>query len=282
MIIISVNAGSTIRVQQEIRNLKEGFKKLVTATRSAIEKKRYSVNELLDQIIYLPVDFEARDVKYLSENADNLRESKSVPAVLDRLSFHWDYLHPDIYRELIFDFQLSSVTSILAVYQKELEVFLDQTLLKVFCEVERMRRQYINPPQGFTQLLTGHCWIPPVYLSQLERFRQEFASYLCLKQAAVIVVGILKGSVITTMLVPEVIELKIKSLDPEFIKEHSIVHMEFKGSVVYSEVSIIGVSLGEHHSVTYFTFRSEFSILKNIPESVKGLPNVCCITHLRV
>ena len=83
----------------------------------------------------LPVDFKEHDELYLTKHSDNLRESKSVAAVFDRLRFHWDYLHPDLYGHLIAEFELSQVSPMLEEYQINLCEFLDQMLLKDFCEV---------------------------------------------------------------------------------------------------------------------------------------------------
>ena len=74
--------------------------------------------------------------------------------------------------------------------------------------------------------------------SHLQVFRRKFADYCGLKSCAVMVVGIVEGSIVITMLVPESVESTIRSLDPEFIEVHSITHIMFKGFAVYSQVSI--------------------------------------------
>ena len=163
--------------------MKRELARLKIATCSAIVNEGTSVGMLLDQIMILPIliDVEEHDEEYLTKHTDNLRESKSVPAVFDCLHFHWDYLHPDIYDYLITEFNLSSVSPRLATYQRELDAFLDGTLLKVFCKVEKMRKRHINPPTGFTKLVTEHRWNPPVYLRAVENFRKDFADYFNLR-----------------------------------------------------------------------------------------------------
>ena len=121
-----------------IKILKKAFAELKNATRTAIETIGTSVRKLIDKIMDLPVDFEEHDELYLTEHSDDLRESKSVAAVFDRLRFHWDYLHPDLYAHLIAEFELSSVSPMLEAYQKDLSEFLDRMPLKEFCDVQKM------------------------------------------------------------------------------------------------------------------------------------------------
>ena len=75
-----------------------------------------------------------------------------------------------------------------------------------------MRKRHIKPPSAFTQLVTEHDRKPPVYLrGDVENFHREFADYFNLRQCAVLVEGIVQGSVFITLLVPVSIALKVKS-----------------------------------------------------------------------
>ena len=74
-------------------------------------------------------------------------------------------------------------------------------------------------------------------LRHVEDFLRAFADKYNLKRCAVIVVGMDRGSVVITLLVPESIELKITSVDPEFISSHGIIHMIFNDITVYPQVS---------------------------------------------
>ena len=237
-----ISESSVEKVRQEIKDMKNKFAELKNATCSAVEKEKIHVSMLVDKIVDLPVDFEEHDQNYLKEHSENLRNCPSVPALFVHLRFHWDYLHPDLYSHLVEEFKLSSVSPKVEVYQRNLDGFLDRTPLEEFCEVEKMRQRHINcnTPEGFAQIVTGHCWDPPIYLRDIENFRVELADYFCLKKCAVMVVAMLKGSAILAMWVPESIESKIKSVDPNFISKHAIVYMEFQCSVVY-KVSIIMV-----------------------------------------
>ena len=222
-------------VEQDIVSLRRHFKNLKTTACMAVEKKGVDVTELIDGIIDLPA-VEEQDNDFFMKRADDIRKSESVPAVFDRLHRHWDYLHPDIYGHLIAEFSLTDVSPKLAKYQRELDLFLDITLLTEFYRVEGRRRP-VHPPANFALLVTKHIRPPPVYLRDVEIFRREFADYCGLKRCAVMVVGIVEGSIIITMLVPESVESTIRFLDPEFIKVHSINHIMFKDFTVCCQVN---------------------------------------------
>ena len=235
--LYSVFIIAVTNVEQDIKSLRKDFAKLKNATCTAVENKGIGVRKFINRIVDLPVNLERQDKEFFIERADVIRKSESVPAVFDRLRFHWDYLHPDIYGHLIDEFSLTDVSPTLTNYQNELDLFLSQTLLTEFCKVEG-EGESVDPPSNFKYLVTTHLCPPPVYLRHVEVFRRKFANYCGLKSCAVMVVGIVEGSIVITMLVPESVESTIRSLDPEFIKVHSITHIMFKGFTVYSQVSI--------------------------------------------
>ena len=221
--------------------MKNKFAELKKATCSAIAKQGIPVDELVTTITDLPIDFEKCDIDFLEERSNNLYSCQSIPALFVHLRFHWDYLHPDLYRHLIKEFNLLSLNPNVQAYQSDLDDFLDRTLLKDFCVVEPPRQRYIdcrNAPKGFVQCVTGHCWDPPVFLRRVEDFRQGFADYFGLKQCAAMVVSMIKGSVILAMWVPKSIKSKIESVDPNFLSKHIIVFMEFQCNIVYMKVSV--------------------------------------------
>lgn len=224
--------------------MKNKFAELKNATCSAIVNQGILVDTLVTKITDLPIDFEECDKDFLETHSNELRNCPSVPDLFVRLRFHWDYLHPDLYGHLIEEFNLLSLNPNVQAYQKDLDDFLDRTLLEDFCVVEPLRKRHINcqnAPEGFVQCVTGHCWDPPVYLRDVENFRLDFADYFCLKKCAVMIVGIIKGSVILAMWVPKSIKSKIESLDSNFLSKHTIVFMEFHCKIIYMVSVIINI-----------------------------------------
>ena len=234
---------SGCNVLKDICTIKKKFSNLKMATRLNIQEKvpDNNVGHLVDTIMNLPVVFEHDDEEYLSEKCSTLRKAESVPAVFDHLSFHWDYLHPDLYSYLIDEFNLSHLLPTITQYEMDLDEFLNKTPLKEFCKIEKKRKfdMSVNFIQKeFAKLVTGHCWSHPVYLSQVQQFRMECAKYVGLRQCAFRICDILIGSVIVTQLVPISIEMRLKSIvnDQNFLRTYSIVYMNFNGTVIYKEV----------------------------------------------
>ena len=228
----------------DIRAIKRKFRKLKEVTRSNIQENvpDKNVGQLVDIIMDLPVDHEYDDEEYLSKKSSTLRKAKRVDTVFDHLSFHWDYLHPDLYSYLIDEFNFSHLMPMISQYETDLNEFLNKTPLKPFCMVEKRSKLHMNfPPKKFAKLVTGHCWSDPVYLSHVKKFQNEYAKCVGLRQCAFRICDMLIGSVIITQWVPVSIEMKIKSIDQNFLRSHNIVYMDFNGSIIYREVRSVNV-----------------------------------------
>ena len=199
-------------------------------------REAVSVSVAVDNIMNSPTAvWEPHEKLVLKENRAILRSSEDIQGVLDCLGIDWDYLNPDIYENLINDFSLHSLDKQLAEYRAELQKFIDETPITVFSTVVKKKDRKI--PKGFKELVTHHDWKSPVYLKDVEEFRRDVASQYSLRQCAVLLVALGKGSVIISLLVPVSAESLIKSTKPEFFKKHKISIMVFNGSFVTSEVS---------------------------------------------
>ena len=168
------------QTRQQIKHLQRELASMRDAICEAIEAKGIGVRDLLSKITEMPI-IEEQDQEYFMQRADLLRESCSVRSVLDRLRFQWDYLHPDIYGNLIEDFSLTDIRPTFEIYQRELDLFLDKTLLNDFCTVEGHGKKIIKPPPGFVEITTAHVWSHPVYLRQVETFRRQWSDHYSLK-----------------------------------------------------------------------------------------------------
>ena len=230
-------------MQVEVEKLQRKFAKLRSAACTAVANTQIDVASFVNVIVGLPGVRGAHDRNFFMEHSDKLRESKSVHSVFDRLACHWDYLHPEMYGQLIRNMPaLADLRPDEEAYRNELNGFLDQTPVDEFCKIPGIEHEKdTNPPPGFTELVSKHIWNPPppVSLRKVEEYRCKFAHTCNLQSCAVAIASIKLGSVIITMWVPESIELK---LTLEFINAHNIIHMVLGGIVVHSQVSsyIIG------------------------------------------
>ena len=118
--------------------------------------------------------------------------------VFSRIGFHWDYLNLDIYHHLIKTYNLRSLDQ---EYRSQLDRFIEHITLQEFCSVDGSKYSP-KPPAGFKEHVTKHDWKPDTPLKKVIEFREECASQYGVRKCAVWLVGIGKGCVFITLLVP--------------------------------------------------------------------------------
>ena len=235
-------------VRSSMQKLNNEFLGIKNAIKSELENPRdgseaVSVSTAVDKILNSTTAvWTPHERTMLKENRAMLRSSEDIQGVLDCLGIDWDYLNPGIYQNIINDFSLHCLKERLAKYRAELRDFMNETPIKVFSAVVGMEVEDQCIPKGFKNLVTHHNWKSPVYLKDVEIFRQEVASKYGLQQCAVLLVALGKGSVIINLLVPITTENLIKSTDPEFFMNHNIMKMTFNGSLVTPKVNSRKVS----------------------------------------
>ena len=230
-------------IKETIGNLKDSFEELKKATRAATKSMRIEVLDLVDTVCSLPVTSVPADRQYLQEIVNQFHDSNSVDVVFSRLGFHWDYLHPDVYDQLIDKLQLYTynpdLLQMVQTYRGHLDEFLEQTPLKEFCKVEKnfivKNREHAK---AVASVFFKNDWEEPVMLKQVEDLRRETALKCSLQQCAVIVFDIELGCYVPTLLVPVAAEPLIRSLDADFIRKHNVIAIIFQESVVYPQFPV--------------------------------------------
>ena len=218
-----------------IQQLTGQFEKLKSATAQELQKAGIGVASLVDKITSLPAKLKEAHREFLKEYNKEFHSCKSVPEVFTHLNTHWDYLNYDMLAHLITGFSLSSLNAQLKEYKLKMQHFLNETSLEQFSEAEEEER-YMEPPEGFKKLVSRHKFSPSTSLKEIDTFRRKFAHKYDLRACAIFLLSMRSGSVVITMLVPESLEMMLRSTDPEFFKEHSIVHLQFNDILIYEEV----------------------------------------------
>ena len=192
----AVSTGAT--VEEEYKHLKKMFTNLVRRTCDGVIHVGIGVSKVVDQII--DVSSGKTDRYYFIAHADDLRASRSVPAIFDRVRQHWDYLHPEIYGSLIQEIPLPDLEPVQEKYQTALDQFLDKTPVSEFCEIQDVMEERDGvPPEGFTKCITEHAWdLRKTSLRVIEDLRRDFAPCCNLQSCAFSAVGIRLGSVAVT------------------------------------------------------------------------------------
>ena len=224
----------------DITQLRESFESLTDAVQKGVEDSKKGVKFLIGKVMHLPAPLrDDSDEDYLDKRSDTIHASKSVPAVFSRIGFNWDYLNPDIYRYLIEIYDLKDLNEMMNEYEKKLDKFIDCITLQEFCSVEG-KKCPSKPPPGFEDHVTKHDWEPTTPLKKVIAFREECTNQYCLRKCAVWLVGMGKGCVCITLLVPKGIEIKTAGI--EFYEKHAILRLDVNGSCIYKKARIIMVA----------------------------------------
>ena len=221
-------------MKKDHESLKNNFAELFHTICSTIISMGQSVSSIV-RIFALSITGNTQIEEFNMKYADHLCKSESIDALFVRLSPHWDYMHPEIYVSFIQYLPLTDdLKSQAEAYQRQLEGYLDRTLLTDFCNIQSIVVE--KPPPTFVEMATNHQWdTQKIYLRDVENFRREFASECRLQRCAVLIKKVVIGSVVITMFVPESTELSA-ALNQDFLRKFCIVHMVFNGRLVYSKV----------------------------------------------
>ena len=90
--------------------------------------------------------------------------------------------------------------------------------------------------ESFKKVVSRHKFSPSTSLKEINTLWHKFAHKYDLRACAIFLLSMRNGSVVITMLVPESLEMMLKSTDPEFFKEHSIVHLQLNDILFYEQV----------------------------------------------
>ena len=121
-------------------------------------------------------------------------------------------------------------------YGKKLEQFIEHIPLQEFCDIEGRKCPSKSPP-GFEEHVTKLDWGPSTPLKKVIEFRQECTNQYSLRKCAVWLVGLGKGCVFITLLMPKGIE--IKTTDIEFYEKHAVLCLELNGTCLYEKARVI-------------------------------------------
>ena len=224
-------------IRSSIQQLTGQFHKLRAATEQELQRAGVGVTSLVTEITSLPATKRGPHLEFLKQYTKEFHSCKSVLEVFSHLNTHWDYLNYDMLAHLITGLSLSSLNAQLKEYELKMQHFLNETSLEQFSAAEGEKR-YKKPPKGFKKLVSRHKLSPSTSLKEIDTFRQKFADEYDLRKCAIFLLSMRSGSVVLTMLVPESLEMMLRSTDPEFFKEHSIVHLQLNDILIYEEVHV--------------------------------------------
>ena len=225
-------------VQAKIRKFKKRFKELKASTRVCLEKRKIAIKRIASTLTALSADDMDEHKQFLKENLTALFQAPDHSQLFAALDFGWNYLTYQLLEHLIKEFGLE-VGSAMEAYKKDLQQFREKTPLTLFCQVLKRK---VKPSEEFQEVVAEFDWPSEVTLEVVEQFRQEYAYHYNLRECAMMLAFVRRGSFIATWFIPESIVKKMKEDIPNRImKKYSVVNLHVAGVRVYPEkkVSIV-------------------------------------------
>ena len=217
-------------IQAKIGQFKKRFNVLKKSTRECLERLRVAVKRVADALTSLPADDVDEHKQFLESHLSALYQAPDHSELFGTMNFHWNYLNPQLLDHLIREFDLEEVKGDMETYKEDLQQFRKKTPLKLFCESQKKQR--INPPPDFREVVAEFDWPDDVTLEVVEEFRQEYADHYSLCECAMMLNMVLPG--IITWFIPGSIVEKLKVKVPfSILKKYSVTKLEIAGECVY-------------------------------------------------
>ena len=219
-------------VKAKIRRFEKRFKELKKVAKECLEKKKISVEQVIEALTSMPADDLEEHKQFLKDNLSDLSESSNISELIGKLSLlYWDYLSYQLLEYLIKEFGLE-VEREMEVYKLDLQRFRQKIPLALFCQSQKRRRR--KPSEEFQEMVAEFDWPHEVTLEVVEQFRQEFAYHYKLRDCAMMLAVVRPGSFVITWFIPESIVKKLKEDIPHCIlKNYTVVNLQIAGVRVY-------------------------------------------------
>ena len=171
--------------------------------------------------------------QFFIENRDCLVKANGIYELFITMNSYWNYLSYDLLAYLIKGFSVQEVKEEMEKYKIDLQQFLDNTPIKVFCKAQEKRRR-VEPPDGFTELVAKFKWPDTTMLSKVEEFRQEFVCHYNLYKCALLINQIIPGSFLVVWFIPDSVVDRLSSeVDEKLLTRFAVSSLEIGGRPVY-------------------------------------------------
>ena len=212
-------------VQGLVKDFRRRFNALKKATIHCLEKCKFTVMTVLFTLTSIPAVKEHKG--FLKEEHKALSQSESHMEMFSLLNLYWNYLSYHLLDQLIEALNLEQpafnpITAEMAVYKNDLHVFMKQTTLQVYCQVEPPRLDD-DPPPGFRKMVVKFDWPLTATLEDVEKFRQQYARCYDLQTCAMMLSSIGTGSFTATWFLPtSVVKVLVNNNALTVFKEFSV------------------------------------------------------------
>ena len=137
-------------------------------TRKGLESRSIGVKKVVECLTELSVDDMPEHKMFLKQQIDDLLRAESLFKLFLCLNLYWIYLAYHLLEHLIKEFSLEEVKGKMKKYESDLQQFLWNISLEVFCQVHKKRA--VDLPPGFRELVVKFEWLENVTFAVVEEF----------------------------------------------------------------------------------------------------------------
>ena len=170
---------------------------------------------------------------FFSENMDHLFKANGIFELFGKMNMYWNYLSYNLLAHLIKVFGIVEVEGKMEKYKIDLQQFLDDTPINVFCKAQEKKRM-VKPPDGFEEMVVKFEWPENITVSIVEEFRQQYAHTYNLYKCSLLVNQIKNGSFIVAWFIPcSVVDRLSREVDEKLLAQFAVSSLEIGRRSVY-------------------------------------------------
>ena len=237
-----------------ITGLEDSYKTLVARAEELVKEK--GVDEFRRNLTLLPMRMQDREehLKYIEKYRLDIYRAETVNEIFGLLNLRiWNYLNYHLLQHILHVYGDEEIKKVMRVYATAVEEFKSETTLRVFLNIQSIKR-CPNIPSNFRQDLKEIMFEHPALtvdssLADIDKFRHEFTDEYSLLDFGVILAEIKTGCIVTMWLVPPavatIIMESVQQGNIDFLLNHEITELKIDGLTIYppSELTLSNVNV---------------------------------------
>lgn len=193
-------------------------------TQESLESRSIDVKAVVKSLTNLPADDKEEHKVFLETHIDDLLQAKSYEKLCALISIHyWNYLAYHLLEYFITKFSVEEVKGKMETYKSDLQQFLWDTPLEVFCETQK--KKIVEVPKGFEKVVANFTWpkSEKVTLGKVEEYRQTYAYHYKLREFAILLITVQRGSFTAVWCVPvSIVEYLKKEVAEDILLKYEV------------------------------------------------------------
>ena len=197
-----------------------------------LQSRKIDEKVVVERLTALKAAIKPDHEAFFSENMDNLK-SNGIFELFAKMNMYWNYLSYNLLAHLIKVFGIVAVEGKMEKYKIDLQQFLDDTPINVFCKAQEMEL-VVEPPDGFDKIIVKFVWPEDITMSIVEKFRQKYARSYNLYKYSLLVNQIKNGSFIVVWFIPcSVVDRLSREVDVKLLAQFAVSSLEIGKRLLY-------------------------------------------------